>query len=109
MTHDSLEKGTAPHASFTSAILGAAGKKKHPKKLLFSCSYAEISAALTPVHGGVAVGFWWLGITWIQGWLGLVCAEFIGKGVSRSQAAHPREWLCLFPSPEGSGCSAPLF
>lgn len=109
MTHDSLEKARLhmPPSHLLSLVL--LGEKKIPKKLLFSCSYSEICTALTPVQGGVAVSFWWLGIWWIQGWLGLVvCAEFIGKGVCRRQAAHPREWLCLFPSPEGSGCSAPL-
>lgn len=68
--------------------------KNHPKKLLFSCSCSEINTALPPVQGGVDVGSWWLGIRWIQGWLGLVCAEFIGKGVCRSQGMAVPVSLC---------------
>lgn len=109
MTHDSLKKAQLhmPPSHLLSLVL--LGKKNHPKKLLISCCCSEMN----PSTRAVAVGFWWLGIRWIQGWLGLVCAEFIENGVCRRQAAHPRECqesqLCPFPSAEGSGCSAPLF
>lgn len=63
MTHDSLEKARLhmPPSLLLSLVLLA--KKNIPKSCWFSSSYSEISTALTPVQGGVAVapGGWELG------------------------------------------------